>query len=227
MEVLHSEFGTFDPPLKPDAQFTFAGLKNTLIELTTNFLEPAEMKEVTQFEIKKSGRSYFINVIKTSESENHFHELGWSLDLPNISRQRGTENSFFYINLKWNIGVHRNPLSSEVQMYLNEAEKILAKIKSDFHKDRNSNFSKSSSNKKEFLEQLADYYQYLICAHPFVRVNQSLFMNQINYLLYLRGFAPLYHGQIDFWAMTLPHTEFRRFFINEVMDQSNGIFSLE
>ncbi|MBK7963562.1 MAG: hypothetical protein IPK04_21610 [Bdellovibrionales bacterium] len=73
---------------------------------------------------------------------------------------------------------------------------------------------------------LAEYYQTLLTSHAFVFTNQSLYMNQVNYLLKLNGFTPLYHGVIDFWSMTLQKEEFKRFFIDEVIEQHSGEFLL-
>lgn len=53
--------------------------------------------------------------------------------------------------------------------------------------------------KSEFsIPLLANYIQYFVIGHPFKAINFSICMAQVNALLYLAGFDPIYHEHLDF-----------------------------
>ena len=45
---------------------------------------------------------------------------------------------------------------------------------------------------------LADYIQYFVVGHPFEKINFSICMAQVNVILRLNGFEPIYHEYLDF-----------------------------
>lgn len=67
------------------------------------------------------------------------------------------------------------------------------------------------------LPALATYYQLGIHAHAFVRINQSLLMAQVNYILMLNHFRPVYHGYLDAAASFLDTAHFRNYFARHVL----------
>jgi hypothetical protein len=69
----------------------------------------------------------------------------------------------------------------------------------------------------------AHYFRLGVIAHPFLRVNSSLFMVQINYFLLKRGFSGLTHStesplsaRLDAYALALPEKEFVSVFLAEL-----------
>ena len=73
-----------------------------------------------------------------------------------------------------------------------------------------------SAEKEEILPHISDYYYTMIRALPFRRVNHSLFMNQVNYLLRNIGLHHMRHGDLDYLAYTLSKNQFRECFIDAV-----------
>lgn len=71
------------------------------------------------------------------------------------------------------------------------------------------------------LDAMADYYQTLVVAHPYTRVNNSVFMNQVNEMLVSLGRHPVFHRDLDFWAFGLEKKVFRRFFVDYINDSTN------
>ncbi len=64
----------------------------------------------------------------------------------------------------------------------------------------------------QILNLLSNYYQIMINAHPFVRINHSLFMNQVNLVLVELGKKSLPHAEMDWLAMILDSKQFRMLF---------------
>lgn len=62
------------------------------------------------------------------------------------------------------------------------------------------------------FDTLSDYYQLAIVGLPFIRINQSLLMGQVNYILMLHGFEPIEHGLLYLEAAFLPPHLFRQVF---------------
>jgi len=79
------------------------------------------------------------------------------------------------------------------------------------YKDRNS-----------LPQALAAYFHLGIHAHAFVRINQSLLMAQVNYILMLNRFRPVCHGYVDLAAAFLDSGDFRNYFTRYVCEH-NGI----
>ncbi|AZZ36273.1 hypothetical protein CIK05_05540 [Bdellovibrio sp. qaytius] len=71
------------------------------------------------------------------------------------------------------------------------------------------------------LTLIADYYHTGINAHIFRRVNNSLLMSQVNYLLYRLNFNGLMHGDIDIYALLMGTENFRKYFLNLVREAQN------
>jgi hypothetical protein len=68
------------------------------------------------------------------------------------------------------------------------------------------------------LQALATYFHLGIHAHAFVRINQSLLMAQVNYILMLNRFRPVYHGYADLAAAFLDTGDFRDYFMRYVSE---------
>ncbi|MFW9901096.1 MAG: hypothetical protein ACFFDY_07380 [Candidatus Thorarchaeota archaeon] len=82
----------------------------------------------------------------------------------------------------------------------------------------NSNFQQSTSN--TILHNLAIYYHLGITLHAFKRINQSLLMSQINYLLKYNGFNFIYHDNLDFIALFMDTKDFCNFFSRYVLSNN-------
>ena len=76
---------------------------------------------------------------------------------------------------------------------------------------------RSLKDERDFsLELLANYIQTFIIGHPFERVNYSVCMSQVNALLYMKGFNPVYHGYFDFECFMYDHDRIEKNFIKMV-----------
>lgn len=105
---------------------------------------------------------------------------------------------------------HRVPEPEFVELYIKRGETLMTEIRALLKtRARGANVDID----KRITTLLADYYQVMINAHPFVRINHSLFMNQVNYVLLLMGRKPLAHSDMDFLAMILDSAQFRGLFL--------------
>lgn len=48
------------------------------------------------------------------------------------------------------------------------------------------------------IRMLAAYIQLFVIGHPFEKINFSICMAQVNAILWLKGYEPIYHGWLDF-----------------------------
>lgn len=64
----------------------------------------------------------------------------------------------------------------------------------------------------KIVDAIADYYHTAICALPFQRVNNSIFMMQANTILEFIGMRPIQHGRLDMTAMRMDYLSFREYF---------------
>lgn len=85
----------------------------------------------------------------------------------------------------------------------------------------------TNCSKMQIIEMLSDYYHTGINAHLFKRVNQSILMSQINYVILRIGLSGITHLsgpplsiKLDYAAITLNPEEFKNFFIREVIEQN-------
>ncbi len=66
--------------------------------------------------------------------------------------------------------------------------------------------------KTKNIDYLSDYYHTMINARPYWQVNQSLFLNQVNILLWRIWHPPVKHGYIDHIAHRVNYLDFRKIF---------------
>lgn len=64
----------------------------------------------------------------------------------------------------------------------------------------------------EFLEKVAEHYQYAANARPYIQINNSLFMNEVNTLLKKAGLNAIPHGMLDHAAQRLQSEAFKKYF---------------
>lgn len=107
---------------------------------------------------------------------------------------------------------HEVPSPESINQYISHGQKLMNQIKT-LMKQR-SQFRGADLNQIDslILNQLSDYYQIMINAHPFVRINHSLFMNQVNFILNQLGRNNLSHTEMDWLAMALDSQQFRKLF---------------
>ena len=80
------------------------------------------------------------------------------------------------------------PQNKYVKYYINKMEEIMNCL-------RNGNKS---------LDLLGHYIQLGVIGHPFEKVNFSLIMSEVNYILDLWGYIPINHGYLDFECFLNP-----------------------
>ncbi len=79
------------------------------------------------------------------------------------------------------------------------------------------------SEKKAFLEKLAEHYQYAANARPFEQINNSLFMNELNTMLAKAGMSTMPHGILDHAAQRLQPDSFKKYFIDQYKETALGV----
>lgn len=81
---------------------------------------------------------------------------------------------------------------------------------------------RAEPDQTRLLDLLSVYYQLGISAHTYERINNSLLMAQVNYILTRRGLRGISHRDLDILAITRSTAEFRTFFIRDVLDAQAG-----
>lgn len=126
----------------------------------------------------------------------------WDFELKAPLQELGLEGE---TNDRFGVVVRRQvPEALESAAAIARGAALMAKIKKLF--------KQTKPNQDQLLELLADYYHVMINPHLFYRINHSLFLNQVNYILVEKGFRPLGHDHVDLWAYILDYQQFRRFF---------------
>lgn len=80
--------------------------------------------------------------------------------------------------------------------------------------------AKSTDNLLGALNSVADYYHTAINSHLFGRINNSLFMNDVNLMLSRLGLQEVPHGSLDGYAAYFDYEDFRRVFVTYVRDKT-------
>ena len=102
---------------------------------------------------------------------------------------------------------HKYPNAKHLKLYVKRMEDLMAELKS---------FDLEKGNKKDFLKTLADYYHVGANAHLFEKVNNSVLMAQVNYLLGYAGVKPIAHGRLDYIAFGSNSEDFRKIFLKTI-----------
>jgi hypothetical protein len=76
----------------------------------------------------------------------------------------------------------------------------------------------SDTPEEELLRLLADYVQVFSAGLPFDRVNYSIAMAQVNYILMKHGFRGIENGELDLISVTVPTPVFRQVFLDSVRE---------
>lgn len=226
-KVILTDESEFDPPLFSSQEGGFKALGKAMYKLAAAIGIKRRLPEEIEFQVKKGDRTYNIKARPKKRRGEDVYTLFWGNEIPDVVSSRSPENAFVILGNEWLVSPHRVPMPGEISSYLDRGEKTMAELRNKYFLGKLQKFGKGTKEEEVFLNLISDYYQVMINSHAFVRVNQSMLMNQINHMLYTYGYQPLYHGHIDYWAMALPHLEFRRFFIDEVREQDSGRFSLE
>lgn len=100
---------------------------------------------------------------------------------------------------------------------LRRLEIILSEIKELYLNNK-----KDSNIRTTFLNLLANYYQLGIVLHIFPRINQSMLMAQINYLLIMFNYKPIFHGNLDYMAFFSP-TEWFQILFKEYVEKHQEV----
>jgi hypothetical protein len=94
--------------------------------------------------------------------------------------------------------------ASKLDTVLNECAEYLYKVQNKFRT--------WTYNDQETLDLIAEYYHTAVYARPMGNVNNSMFMNQVNYLLKLSGREGISHGQLDHIACRVSKEHFKILF---------------
>lgn len=91
------------------------------------------------------------------------------------------------------------PLANYLPVYLYNMDRVVGELRHEIK-----------------LEKLAEYIQLFVIGHPFYKVNFSICMAQVNTLLSLAGYSPIYHGYLDFNCFLYDYDMLKEIFINKV-----------
>jgi len=145
---------------------------------------------------------------------NHFEGLIRIPDIPMIALP--TNN--FSSSRNWN---HRYPDSKHMMHYISRMQKLITQIRGC-----------ESCSREQVVLLVADYYHTAVNAHLFPRVNQSMLMSQVNYILRRIGLRGLKHAslpplslRLDAAAIGMSREPFLQFFLRQIIEQqiSSGV----
>jgi len=98
------------------------------------------------------------------------------------------------------------PPHYKIKIYLKRMKKVMKEIRK---------IPVSISERHKLLPLLAEYLQLGVCAHPFLRINFSMLMGQVNYILKFHGLRGISHKNLDCLALISDSKDFKkRFFMN-------------
>lgn len=141
-----------------------------------------------------------VNVVLRALAEIEFYPDGaWQIQIDDIPTE--ARSNALRFRRGFNI-VH--PDAKYVPLYFSKMEQCLSRIR---HLS-----SEVETDKERLLQLLAAYFHLGIHAHAFVRINQSLLMAQVNYILMLNRLRPVYHGYVDLAAAFLDSGNFFPYF---------------
>lgn len=111
------------------------------------------------------------------------------------------------------------PLSRNLAMYRAEMANQMTRIKRLVQR--------GNTPKKVLLEAISDYYHTSLKSHPFLSVNNSLLMLQVNYLLLNAGLNPVNHSNLDRKVFLYSWETFRTKFFSHVKEFNPDALSVE
>lgn len=107
---------------------------------------------------------------------------------------------------------HRYADAKYIPIYIARMEMTMLAIRKLYFEPR------TPENTLAIVKLLAHYHQLFINALPFGRVNNSIAMGHINYLLIELGLNPVTHGDLDFVALVVSSARYENIFIEWVRD---------
>jgi hypothetical protein len=123
-----------------------------------------------------------------------FEEHGQKLGLGEVPNGRiaitGIEENKQPISIheEWANGYHQYPRGDDLGVYFARGAEILQQIVLEM---------KGTGERAKIRDLIGQYYHVMVNARPYDSVNNSMYMNQVNFLLTLNKFAPLTHGDLD------------------------------
>jgi len=76
---------------------------------------------------------------------------------------------------------------------------------------------KIRANRPLDLESLVAYIQLFVIGHPFEKINFSICMAQVNAILWIKGFEPVYHGWLDFECFMYDYSRLAEIFRAKIL----------
>ena len=105
----------------------------------------------------------------------------------------------------------RYPENHSTEYYLEEMARIMEDLRD----------LPSNSPRSKLLQLLADYVQLFSAGLPFDRVNFSIAMAQVNYVLMNHGYRGIENGELDLISVMVPTLVFREIFSEAVQQNQN------
>jgi hypothetical protein len=150
--------------------------------------------ELSRFENKLKGEPNKIEGIPTTSSTIN---LGLFRPGETSPHNRVLDKATLY---------HRYANPKDIPLYLREMESILIHLRGLYKQPR------SFTTQAKTVKLIARYHQLFISALPFARVNNSIAMAQVNFLLMEFGLNPIPHGVLDIVCLLVPSEKYQVLF---------------
>jgi len=103
--------------------------------------------------------------------------------------------------------------SDEVEIYVGRMKEIMVEIK---------NVERGGETGR-LLSLLSYYLRLGVSAHPFKRINFSLLMGQVNYILEFHGLKGISHRNLDYLALIMNSDAYEKVFVKHVKEVNPDI----
>lgn len=131
--------------------------------------------------------------------------------IDNIPKDKCPKYMRAYMPSEQHLYHYHYPKPDDIEIYFEQMDILIKDIR-----DKLQVRPFDSNSKEVIIESIAKYYQLAVSGHIFDRVNNSLFMGQVNSMLRTIGHPPLAHEYLDFIAMTTNTDEFIKIFKDKI-----------
>lgn len=117
--------------------------------------------------------------------------------------------------------IYSYPSPSQLKAYLQEMGLTLDRVRANLGlyeaPTSRADLTASATLRQRILEDLAHYYHLGVIGHPFMRVNNSVLMGQVNTVLLHLDLKPIQHGDMDYVVRSLDSEDAARYFIDQIV----------
>ncbi|MCB0406040.1 MAG: hypothetical protein KDD51_14755 [Bdellovibrionales bacterium] len=154
--------------------------------------------------VEVNGSANSVRRLKTLLGLDPDKRENWKVEMPHLGSQHYPD----VVADAHGNAMHFSPRAENMAVFFEQAGELMAALQDT----RWLPLRRVPSVRSWLVDTLSDYYQLAIVGLPFVRINQSLLMGHVNYVLMLHGFEPIEHGLLYLEAAFLPPDLFRQIF---------------